>query len=163
MIEAIFVAHGAAKLEEFNGRIRTCLEKLDADQVWSRGGEHENAIGNLVLHLCGNVRQWIGTGVAGLPDIRRRDEEFDARSGAAPAELAERLGAVVADAAATIRGLGAADLSRVTRVQSSEMTVLEAVAHVVEHFSMHTGQIILLTKHATGEDLGFFVHLKPSR
>jgi uncharacterized damage-inducible protein DinB len=159
-VEAVFVAHAAGKLEELAGRIATCLGKLSTDQVWARGGEHENAIGNLMLHLCGNVRQWIGVGVAGLPDIRQRDTEFDARSGLGPTELAARLSVVVADAVETIGSLRPSELLRITRVQDRELTVLEAVAHVVEHFAQHTGQIILLTKHATGEDLGFFAHLR---
>ncbi len=155
-VEFLFVNHAARKLEQLCERIVTCLGKLNADQVWLRGGEHENAIGNLVLHLCGNVRQWIGMGVAGKPDIRRRDGEFAARSGE---NLAERLTDTVNEALETIRGLGPGDLLRIVRVQGYEITVLEAVSHVVEHFAQHTGQIILLTKHATGEDLGFYAHL----
>lgn len=158
-LEEVFVGHSARKLEQLAARIATCLGKLDAGQVWGRGGEHENAVGNLVLHLCGNVRQWIGMGVAGQADVRQRDTEFEARQGEAPAQLAARLERVVGEALATIRSLSAADLLRVTRVQGYDITVLEAVAHVVEHFAQHTGQIILLTKHATGEDLGFYAHL----
>jgi uncharacterized damage-inducible protein DinB len=140
-----------------------CLGKLTSEQIWSRGGEHENAIGNLVLHLCGNVRQYIGMAVAGQPDVRQRDAEFAARQGAGPAELAERLRLVIEEARVTIGALREPDLLRVTRVQGYEIPVLEAVAHVVEHFAQHTGQIILLTKHATGEDLGFYAHLSRSR
>jgi uncharacterized damage-inducible protein DinB len=161
--EAVFIAHSARKLEQLSGRIVTCLGKLSVDQIWLRGGEHENAIGNLVLHLCGNVRQWIGMGVGGQPDIRTRDAEFAARSGEGPAELAARLTAVVSEALDIIGTLPAPDLMRVAKVQGYEITVLEAVAHVVEHFAQHTGQIILLTKHATGEDLGFYAHLSRPR
>jgi len=158
-VESLFVNHAARKLEQLSERIVTCLGKLNAGQVWLRGGEHENAIGNLVLHLCGNVRQWIGMGVAGKPDIRDRDDEFAARAGEDPTQLAARLTVAVNEALETIRGLGAGDLLRAVRVQGYEITVVEAVSHVVEHFSQHTGQIILLTKHATGEDLGFYAHL----
>jgi len=158
-VESLFVSHAARKLEQLCGRIVTCLAKLDADRVWLRGGEHENAIGNLVLHLCGNVRQWIGMGVAGMPDIRQRDGEFAARSGEDPSQLAARLTGTVNEALEAIRALAPADLLRIARVQGYEITVLEAVSHVVEHFAQHTGQIILLTKHATGEDLGFYSHL----
>lgn len=162
-VEAVFVDHAARKLEQLCGRIVTCLSKLDGEQVWLRGGEHENAVGNLVLHLCGNVRQWIGVGVGGLDDVRVRDTEFDARKGEGPAELSARLTAVVNEALATIQSIAPADLLRRINVQSYDATVLEAVAHVVEHFAQHTGQIILLTKHATGEDLGFYAHLNRPR
>lgn len=162
-LDQAFVSHAVRKLEQLSGRIATCLGKLDRDQVWGRGGEHENAIGNLVLHLCGNVRQWIGMGVARLPDVRDRDSEFTARGGDEPAALALRLTETVQAALAAIRTLTAEDLLRTARVQGYEITVLEAVAHVVEHFAQHTGQIILLTKHATGEDLGFYAHLARQR
>jgi uncharacterized damage-inducible protein DinB len=162
-IDAIFVEHAARKLKQLEGRIATCLGKLTATQVWFRGGEHENAVGNLVLHLCGNVRQYIGMAVAGQPDVRRRDGEFAARAGEGPAELSARLEQVVEEALGIIRSLAASDLLRAAHVQGYEITVLEAVSHVVEHFAQHTGQIILLTKHATGEDLGFYAHLSGSR
>ena len=161
-LACVFVDHSARKLEQLLSRIVACLGKLTPEQVWLRGGENENAVGNLALHLCGNVRQWIGMAIAGLRDIRLRDEEFEARSGEGPAELSARLSSVVRDAIGVMRTLQEPDLMRITKVQDEEITVLECVAQVVEHFSMHTGQIILLTKHATGEDLGFFAHLNRS-
>ena len=162
-IEDIFLRHSERKLAQLSGRILTCLGKLSGEQVWLRGGDHENAIGNLVLHLCGNVRQWIGMGVGGKQDVREREAEFEARAGEGPSELAARLTGVVDEALSTIGALAAGDLARVTKVQGYEITVLEAIAHVVEHFAQHTGQIILLTKHATGEDLGFYAHLSRPR
>ncbi|MBV9768222.1 MAG: DUF1572 family protein, partial [Bryobacterales bacterium] len=115
---------------------------------------NENAAGNLVLHLSGNVRQWIGSGVAGLPDNRKRDAEFEARGGMAPADLSELLKTRVAEAAGIIREVPAARLTERIKPQGYDVTVLEAIAHVVEHFSHHTGQIILLTKMLTGDDPG---------
>ena len=115
-----------------------------------------------MLHLSGNVRQWIGSGVAGLPDHRRRDAEFDARGGQAPAELAELLKTRVAEAILVIRAAPVARLTEHITPQGHDVTVLEAIAHVVEHFSMHTGQIILLTKLLTGQDLAYYQHLRGS-
>jgi uncharacterized damage-inducible protein DinB len=158
-LDAIFTEHAARKLDQLRGRILTCLDKLTEDQVWARGGENENAAGNLVLHLCGNLRQWIGTGVAGKPDVRERDKEFSARGGTPVAQLKGLLDERVNEAIETIRGLNEASLHGRVFVQDYDTTVMEAVSHVVEHFAQHTGQIILLTKHATGEDLGFYAHL----
>ncbi len=158
-VTAIFLDVSARDLMQLRDRIVTCLEKLNDEQVWMRGGDHENAIGNLVLHLCGNVRQWIGSAVGGKPDIRVRDREFQARGDVSPADLAERITAVVDDAVAVIRRLDEAALLKTVTVQKYTVTGLEAIAHVLEHFGQHTGQIILLTKHATGEDLGFYRHL----
>jgi uncharacterized damage-inducible protein DinB len=160
--EQIFIQFSADKLEQLHGRIQDCLARLTPEQIWTRNSENENAVGNLVLHLSGNVRQWIGSGVAALPDHRQRDTEFDARGGMAPAELAERLRTTVTEAADIVREVSATRLTERILPQGYDVTVLEAIAHVVEHFSQHTGQIILLTKMLTGDDLGYYQHLRGS-
>lgn len=156
---SVFLEYSADKLTQLADRIGTCLTQLNAEQVWARGSTNENAIGNLVLHLCGNVRQWIGSGVAGQPDNRQRDGEFAARGEISPQDLKTRLAEVVAEAAATIRALPSPRLEERIHVQVYDITVLEAIYHVVEHFSGHTGQIIFATKLLTGSDLGFYRHL----
>jgi uncharacterized damage-inducible protein DinB len=161
-VEETFLQFSAQKLEQLHGRIQDCLARLTPEQIWVRGSENENAVGNLVLHLSGNVRQWIGSGVAGLEDNRHRDAEFDARGGMAPAELAELLNTRVADASGIIREVSPERLTERILPQGYDVTVLEAIAHVVEHFSMHTGQVILLTKMLTGQDLAYYQHLRGS-
>lgn len=158
-LEQAFTEFSASKLEQLADRIVTCLGKLSYEQIWARGSENENAVGNLVLHLCGNLRQWIGTGVAGKPDVRVRDREFRARGDVQADELRERLEGTVADAVAIIRGLTATQLAELTTVQDYSVTKLEAVYHAVEHFAQHAGQIMFFTKMATSEDLGFYRHL----
>lgn len=160
--EEIFITFSADTLEQLHGRIEDCLARLTPEQIWARSSENENAVGNLVLHLSGNVRQWIGSGVAGLPDHRQRDAEFDARGGRSTAELVEFLKTKVAEASSIIRTVPAARLTERITPQGHDVTVLEAIAHVVEHFSQHTGQIILLTKLLTGEDLKYYEHLRGS-
>ncbi len=152
----LFLDFSADKLNQLSGRIAVCLEKLNYEQVWARGTENENAIGNLVLHLCGNVRQWIGTGVKGQPDVRRRDAEFAARGGLQPAELRLRLEEAVGEAVAVLRELPPDRLTEKVTIQAYEVTVLEAIYHVVEHFAQHTGQILFASKLLTSEDLGFY-------
>jgi len=159
-LERQFLDYSASKIGELAGRIQTCLEQLTAEQVWARGGENQNAIGNLVLHLAGNVRQWIIAGVGGRPDIRDRAAEFRARGGRAPGELAALLLQTVAEGRAVIGGLTAESLPRPLTIQGYKITEMEAVYHVVEHFSMHTGQILFATKMLTGADLGFYKHLE---
>ena len=132
---------------------------LTEEQIWARGNANENAIGNLVLHLSGNVRQWIVAGVGHMPDVRERDEEFAATGGVAVPELMARLRGAVEEAANTIRPLTSSQLAERLSIQKYDVTVLEAVYHVVEHFSMHTGQILFATKMLTGTDLGFYKHL----
>jgi len=159
MLDRLFVDYSTAKLRQLETRIATCLGLLSTEQLWARGGEHENAVGNLVLHLSGNVRQWIVSAVGGSPDGRRRDEEFAARAGAGTAELAGQLNAAVEQAIAVCESLTPQRLAERVVIQNYDVSVLEAVYHVVEHFSMHTGQILFATKLLTGSDLGFSHHL----
>lgn len=158
-LERAFLKYSAEKLTQLTGRIETCLKKLTDDQVWARGSENENAIGNLVLHLSGNVRQWIVSGVGNRPDVRERDREFAARGGVPVADLIAKLRTTVQEAVATIEPLTSSQLAENRSIQKYEGTVLEAIYHVVEHFSMHTGQILFATKMLTGTDLGFYRHL----
>lgn len=136
---------------------------LTPEQVWARSSSNQNAVGNLLLHLTGNVRQWILHGVGGQSDLRQRDAEFAAREGESAQKLAARLRASVEEAVALFRALPPQRLLEGIRTQGYENTVLAAIYHVVEHFAGHTFQIILLTKQFTGEDLGFYAHLSGSQ
>ena len=162
-LEAVFLQYSSDKLGQLCGRVETCLDKLTPEQIWLRHAENENAIGNLMLHLAGNVRQWILSGVGGEPDVRVRDREFSARGGMQAAELKERLRSTVDAAAEVIRSLPPARLAEGATIQSYNLTLLEVILHVVDHFSGHTGQIIFMTKLFTGEDLGFYPHLKSAK
>ena len=148
-------------LREFIGRIETCFNKLTDDQIWLRGSENQNAPGNLALHLAGNVRQWIICGLGGQEDKRIRHLEFDARGGQSGAHLAAKLRETVEEAIGVIGTLTREQLIAARDIQGYHVTGVHALLHVVEHFGQHTGQIFLLTKALTGEDLGFYWHLNP--
>lgn len=154
---AIFTKAAAQTLTAHAERIVTCLGKLTDEQIWTRGGEHENTVGNLVLHLCGNLRQYTRHAILGEADVRQRDDEFNACKGT---DLAERLQSVVADAAGIIREVSEERLGEKIVVQNREMPVLEAILKTTEHFSHHTGQIIFATKQLTQSPTGFFTHKK---
>ena len=158
--DRLFLDYSARKVRQLSGRIEDCLGRLTQEQNWARGAESENAVGNLVLHLSGNVRQWIIAAVGGRPDNRQRDSEFAAQGGLAASGLAEHLSGIVAEAAVVIETLAPERLCEQLVVQGYNVTVLEAIYSVVEHFSGHTGQIIYATKLLTGEDLGYYRHLK---
>ena len=162
-VESLFLKSAVEKLEEYRARIEVCLGKLDDTQIWARGGENENAIGNLILHLAGNVRQWIVCSLGGSPVDRDRDSEFDARHGLTSAHLARQLHETVDAATAIIERLTTEQLTRTYEIQVYKASGVEAVFHVVEHFAHHTGQIIFATKMMTGTDLGFYSYLRASR
>ena len=142
--------------EDYLPKIERCLERLTDEQVWRRAGEHSNSVGNLLLHLEGNLRQWVVCGAGGREDLRDRDREFAERRAVPREELLAALRAAVAEAGDVLARLDASALLETRRVQGLDVTLLAAVFHAVEHFSMHAGQIILLTKMLTGGDLAFY-------
>lgn len=131
---------------EYRTMIRRAVEALPPDALWWRANEQSNSAGNLLLHLTGNVRHWIVSGVHGAPSARNRAAEFSARNGPPAAELLAELERALADVDQVLGGLTAADLLERRVIQGRDVTVFEAVLHVVEHFSLHLGQIILIAK-----------------
>jgi uncharacterized damage-inducible protein DinB len=132
--------------KEYPIKIRHCVDALPRVAVWARPNQASNSVGNLLVHLTGNVSEWIVGGVGGRSIQRYRAGEFAQRDGAEAARLLADLDAVLKDADAVLAGLSEADLERALVIQERETTVLAAVYHVVEHFAMHTGQIVYLTK-----------------
>ena len=158
-VESEFLNFSADKLIQLLERIEMCADQLTQEQLWMRHSESENAVGNLMLHLAGNVRQWILAGVGGEHDHRDRDSEFAARGGLEAPQLKARLRSTVEEAAALIRALPPARLTEIIRPQGYQGTVLASIYHVVEHFAGHAFQIMFATKLLTSRDLGFYAHL----
>jgi uncharacterized damage-inducible protein DinB len=154
--EAFIAQSRSLLLAAYLPRIERCLEKLSDEEIWWRPGEGSNSIGNLLLHLSGNASQWITSGIGGRPDTRVRQDEFDERRVRPRSELLKRLKETLAEVDGVLDSVQPSMLLETRRIQGREVTVLEAVFHVVEHFSMHTGQIILLTKMLKAEDLRFY-------
>lgn len=147
MTESIFIAKSRHYLAtEYPSKIRLAVKDLSYDEVWRRANDESNSIGNLLVHLAGNIRQWIVAGIGGEPNDRDRAEEFEIRKGPPLAELLSLLDAAVVDADRVIASLTESDLLGDRTIQSRQTNVMAAVYHVVEHFSMHTGQIILMAK-----------------
>ena len=130
-----------------------CLQKLSYEQIWQRYGDHENAVGNLVLHLCGNARQWVMHGVGGAADVRVRDAEFSAQGGLGVEELIALFRSTFDEAKTVIATVPAERLVERITPQGRDVSVLEAIYQVVGHVQQHVGQIILLTKQMTAKDL----------
>jgi uncharacterized damage-inducible protein DinB len=152
-----FIAHASQfLLGDYLPKIERCLEKLTDEQIWWRANEESNSIGNLILHLCGNARQWIICGVGGQPDARDRDAEFAQRETIPRDELLTLLRSTLSEVQTTLRDLDPSLLLEHRKIQGNDVELLEAIFHVTEHFSMHTGQIILLTKLLTASDLHFY-------
>lgn len=147
-------------LGEYAPRIRRCVDLLGEDRCWQRPAPNCNSVGNLLLHLCGNITQWILVPFDGETDRRDRPREFASNAddaGATAAQLIDRLEAVVTRACAAVDRLDAHELLRTRTIQQRyQETGLAAVLHVLEHCSGHAGQIYAWTKQATRQDLKFY-------
>jgi uncharacterized damage-inducible protein DinB len=141
---------------EYRTKIRHAVEALPADALWIRPNESSNSVGNLLLHLAGNIRQWIVGGVGGAPDIRQRAEEFSTRDGVPAAALLDALDRTLDEVDAVLARLDSAALRELRTIQARELTVLEAIFHVTEHFSYHLGQIVLVAKAAAPGSIHFY-------
>ena len=156
-ISQVFITHASKYLVgDYLPKIERCLENLTDDQIWWRANEESNSIGNLILHLCGNARQWIVCGVGGQPDARNRDAEFEQRDQIPRAELLTLLRSTLSEVQTTLHSLDPAIVLERRKIQGNDVEILEAIFHVTEHFSMHAGQIFLLTKLMTATDLRFY-------
>jgi uncharacterized damage-inducible protein DinB len=142
--------------DDYLPKIERCLEHLSDDDIWWRANAQSNSIANLLMHLEGNARQWIIGGIGGAPDTRARQREFDERSQLTRVALLAGLKGTLAEIDSVLARVEPSTLLERREIQGHDVTLLAAVFHVVEHFSMHTGQIILLTKMITGNDLAFY-------
>jgi len=142
--------------EDFLPKIERCLELLKDEQIWWRANPQSNSIGNLLLHLSGNVRQWIVSGVGGDSDARDRDSEFAQREVIPRDELLSKLKQTLSEADTALARFDSDRLLDRLEIQGCDVTALEAILHVVEHFSMHTGQIIMMAKFFAEVDLDFY-------
>ena len=152
-----FIHRSIAYLKgDYLPKIRLALKGLTEEDIWWRPNEASNSIGNLVLHLAGNIRQWVVSGIGGAPDIRKRDEEFLADGGSKAPELLGHLEQAVEAVEDVLSRLAPEELLEPRVIQGMDVLVLDALYHVVEHFSTHTGQIVYLAKLRTGKDLAFW-------
>jgi uncharacterized damage-inducible protein DinB len=142
--------------DEYPRKIAIALGSFDEEDLWWRPNEASNSVGNLLVHLAGNVRQWVVHGLGGAADERRRSGEFARRSGMGPEAAFGVLMESVRAADRVLAELDPAVLGQPVRIQGVETTGLRALYHVVEHFSMHTGQILYVSKLRRGQDLELY-------
>jgi len=137
-------------------RMIKCVEEVSDEELWHRHNQNCNSIGNLVLHLTGNVNQWINTGLGGDKDDRERQAEFDNRGEISRVEMVARLNAVMERAKEVLKGMQENTLLSLHSVQGFEETGVSIVIHVVEHFSYHVGQITYIVKFLKEIDTGYY-------
>ncbi|TNE62507.1 MAG: DUF1572 domain-containing protein [Bacteroidetes bacterium] len=144
------------RLDESTRMVCKAFAELTDTDVWKRPNAASNSMGNLILHLCGNITQYAIASLSNSPDQRQRDAEFAARDGHSKTELLQLLETTVAKAKATIASQDANSLLAVRSVQGFSLSGIGIILHVVEHYSYHTGQIAFWTKQLKNKDLGFY-------
>ncbi|MGD0097577.1 MAG: DUF1572 family protein [Terracidiphilus sp.] len=142
-------------LEQYWPRLNACVASLSESQIWWRPNEASNSIGNLILHLNGNVRQWLVASFNRQEEKRDRPAEFKASEGLSASALLKMLGATIQEASEVLERLTEEDLVAPYEIQGYHVHGLDAVYQVVGHFGLHYGQIVYITKQVTGADLGF--------
>jgi uncharacterized damage-inducible protein DinB len=158
-ISVDFKEQSIYRIKESHKRIIACIDMLDESQIWVKPNSALNSMGNLVLHLCGNITQYIISTMGGAPDHRNREAEFAATGGKTKAELKTLFDHVIEQSIDCIIKTTDADLSLLKKVQVYELTGVGIIIHVTEHLSYHTGQIAFLTKQLLEKDLGFYAGL----
>ena len=138
-------------------RLKKCLAQLTEEEVWWRPNENSNAVGNLVLHLCGNARQWVLSGLFGQPDLRKRQAEFDQRDIIPKDNLLALLDNLCAEIDALLDSVTPEELLRPRPVQVYDsITGVSILIHVIEHFSYHVGQMTYGVKAVKNRQLNFY-------
>jgi uncharacterized damage-inducible protein DinB len=155
-IASAFTGYATGRLDDCLSNIERCVGLLTLEQVWRRPNDVSNSVGNLVLHLTGNVTQWINAGLGGDRFDRDRPAEFSQRDPIPVENILPPLRKAMSRACDLIEALTPEELARDYPVQGRTVTGLAAVFHVVEHLSFHTGQIVSTTKLFTGRDLSLY-------
>ena len=151
-----FIEQAIHVISENTTKVSNCLDELEETDTWKRPNEHSNSVGNIILHLCGNIRQWIISSLGNLEDMRERDKEFSADGGYSKTDLLKKLIATVEEAKDIIQNITGNELLRKRQVQGYFHSGVAIIVHVTEHYSYHTGQIIFWTKLLKDKDLGFY-------
>ena len=144
------------RLDEKTEMISKCLHQLSEEELWKRPNEVSNSVGNLMLHLCGNIRQYIISGLGNRDDIRERDVEFSISGGYTKAVLLEKLHGILEESKGVLRTLDNEAWLTDYQVQGFTLSGIGIALHVVEHYAYHTGQIAFWTKLLKAKDLGFY-------
>jgi uncharacterized damage-inducible protein DinB len=132
---------------DYPEQIRACLRSLTDDEIWWRPNEKANAVGNLVIHLCGSNRFYLVHAIGGRDFARDRDAEFAERTRVPGTELMRRLDEMVRDCDEVLAQLTPDRMLETTdRTGKEGTTFAQILLHVSHHNAVHMGQIVYATK-----------------
>lgn len=155
-MQSELIKNAIYRLDENTAKLNKCLAELSEEELWKRPNASLNSVANLILHLCGNMTQYVIASIGGKPDLRERDIEFAVRSGMSRAEITEKLHATLDEVKGVLQRVDESELLRIRSVQGYRFSGVGNVLHIVEHYSYHTGQIIFWTKLLRNKDLHLY-------
>ena len=151
-----FITEAIQRIDENTKKLTTCLDEFNDADIWKRPNQHSNSVGNIILHLCGNIRQYAISSLGNNKDVRERDKEFSADGGYTRSQLLKKLTEAIDEAKNIIKNSSEKELLRKRKVQGYFHSGIGIILHITEHYSYHTGQIIFWTKLLKDKDLGFY-------
>src|SRR5450631_3318420 len=151
-----FIQQSVYRIKGNTKRIIKCFQEIDETEIWQRPNENSNSIGNIIFHLCGNIRQYAISSLSEIEDVRVRDKEFSAQKSFNKNELLAKLKDTVDEAIEIIENLDESELIKIYSVQGFNLSGIGIIIHVTEHYSYHTGQIAFWVKLLKNKDLGFY-------
>jgi len=154
-----FIEQSIYRIDENTQRIKKCLQEIDEIEIWESPNKNSNSIGNLILHLCGNIRQYAISALGENEDIRERDKEFSTKEGQTKSELLNKLNSTISEAIGIIKNIDEDRLTKIYSVQGFGLSGIGIIIHVTEHLSYHTGQIAFWVKQLKNKDLGFYANI----
>ena len=154
-----FIEQSIYRIEKNTPRIIKCLQEMDEIEIWKSPNENSNSVANLLLHLCGNIRQYVISALGGITDTRERDKEFSTKTGHTKSALLNELTNTISEATGIIKSMDENRLTKIYSVQGASLSGIGIIIHVTEHYSYHTGQIVFWTKQIKNKDLGFYANI----
>jgi uncharacterized damage-inducible protein DinB len=152
-----FIAQAIHRIDENIPKLIKCIGELEESEIWKRPNQNSNSVGNIILHLCGNIRQYAISSLGHSKDVREREKEFLADGGYSKPDLLQKFLSTIEEAKNIIQNISVEELLRRRQVQGYTHSGIGIVIHVTEHLSYHTGQIIFWTKLLKNKDLEFYV------
>lgn len=151
-----FISQAIYRIDENTQKLTTCVQELEESEIWKRPNPHSNSVGNIILHLCGNIRQYAISSLGNTKDVRERNKEFSADGGYSAEELLKKLTDTIHEAKNIIQNITEEELLRKRQVQGFTHSGIGIIIHITEHYSYHTGQVIFWIKLLKDKDLGFY-------
>lgn len=143
-------------IDENFPRVIKCLTMLNEDEIWYRPNSQSNSVGNLVLHLNGNLNQWILDYIGGKPFVRNRPLEFAAEKTHRKEDLILMMTNLSEELRSCIQSVTSEKLLGILPIPNQQETGISVLIHITEHFSYHTGQIAFITKWLKDQQTNFY-------